>query len=155
MRGAGSLIWEYQRQFPEGATGATNRNMAIWGTTVIDAGGDNTMYAIDARNGKLVWETPVHGPEVARPRHFGPIIANGKIITGRQCQPAATHEACVVTAHDAATGKELWRARTIRAPGEPGDDSLGRRALEQRWHVGTWMVPSFDPVLGSSTSEHP
>ena len=143
----GERLWEYQRQFPEGSTGATNRNLAIWGTTVIDAGGDNTLYAIDARNGKLVWETPVHEPKTRARATSGPIIADGKIITGRQCQPDATHEACVVTAHDAATGKELWRARTIPRPGEPGDESWGGVPMEQRWHVGTWMVPSYDPVL--------
>ena len=77
----------------------------------------------------------------------GPIIANGKVITGRQCQPAATHDSCVITAHDAKTGKELWRTRTIPRKGEPGDESWGDVPMEQRWHVGTWMVPSYDPVL--------
>src|SRR5688572_28728578 len=34
----GELKWEYRR-FPEGR-GGTNRNLAIWGTTLIDAGAD-------------------------------------------------------------------------------------------------------------------
>ena len=143
----GSLLWEYQRQFPEGVQGGTNRNLAIWGTTLIDAGGDNSMYAIDARTGKLVWETQVLAPTLPARASSGPIIANGKVITGRQCQPAATHESCVITAHDAATGKELWRTRTIPRKGEPGDETWGDVPMEQRWHVGTWMVPSYDPVL--------
>ena len=109
-------------------SGGTNRNLAIWGTTLIDAGADNSMYAIDARTGKLVWETPVLEPTLPARASSGPIIANGKVITGRQCQPAATHESCVITAHDAATGKELWRTRTIPRKGEPGDETLGRRA---------------------------
>jgi len=127
--------------------GSTNRNLAIWGTTLIDAGGDNQIYAVDARTGKLVWETPVHGPKVRAHATSGPIIAGGKVITGRQCQPDATFEGCVVTAHDAATGKELWRTHTIPQPGEPGSESWGDVPLEQRWHVGTWMVPSYDPAL--------
>src|SRR3989441_2617577 len=32
-------------------------------------------------------------------------------------------------------------------PGEPGDETWGGVPLEQRWHVGTWMVPSYDPEL--------
>lgn len=144
---SGTLLWEYQRQFPEGVQGGTNRTLAIWGTTLIDAGGDNAMYAIDARTGKLVWETPVLDPKLPARASSGPIVANGKVITGRQCQPAATHESCVITAHDAATGKELWRTRTIPRPGEPGDESWGNVPMEQRWHVGTWMVPSYDPEL--------
>ena len=50
----GELLWEYQREFPEGVRGSTNRNMAIFGTTLIDSGGDNMIYAVDARTGKLV-----------------------------------------------------------------------------------------------------
>jgi alcohol dehydrogenase (cytochrome c) len=141
----GTLKWEYRR-FPEGR-GGTNRNLAIWGTTLIDAGADNSMYAIDARTGKLVWETAVLDPTLPARASSGPIIANGKVITGRQCQPQATHESCVITAHDAATGKELWRTRTIPRIGEPGDESWGDVPMDQRWHVGTWMVPSYDPDL--------
>jgi PQQ-dependent dehydrogenase (methanol/ethanol family) len=143
----GELKWEYKRTYPEGVRSGTNRNLAIWGTTLIDAGGDNTIYAIDARTGSLVWETKVLEPTLPARASSGPIIANGKVITGRQCQPAATHESCVVTAHDAKTGKELWRTRTIPRKGEPGDESWGDVPMEQRWHVGTWMVPSYDPVL--------
>jgi alcohol dehydrogenase (cytochrome c) len=143
----GELLWEYRRQFPEGVRGGTNRNLAIWGTTLIDAGGDNTMYALDARTGALVWQTPVLEPTLPARASSGPIIAGGKVITGRQCQPAATHESCVITAHDAETGKELWRTRTIPRKGEPGDETWGDVPMEERWHVGTWMVPSYDAVL--------
>jgi len=143
----GALLWEYKRQFPEGINGSTNRSLAIWGTTLIDAGGDNQIYAVDARTGTLVWQTPVHEPAVRAHATSGPLIAGGKVITGRQCQPDATFEGCVVTAHDAATGKELWRTHTIPQPGEPGNDSWGNVPMEQRWHVGTWMVPSYDPAL--------
>jgi alcohol dehydrogenase (cytochrome c) len=52
----------------------------------------------------------------------------------------------VIVAHDAKTGKELWRTRTIPRPGEPGDETWGDVPLNERWHVGTWMVPSYDPV---------
>ena len=69
------------------------------------------------------------------------------MITGRQCQPDAGNDSCVITAHDAKTGKELWRTRTIPRPGEPGDETWGNVPIEQRWHVGTWMVPSYDPEL--------
>ena len=55
----GDLIWENRRKLPEGVRGGTNRNMAIWGTTLIDASADNQMYAIDARTGSQVWETKV------------------------------------------------------------------------------------------------
>ena len=50
-------------------------------------------------------------------------------------------------AHDALTGAELWRRRTIPAPGEPGDETWGGVPFEERKHVGAWMVPSYDPAL--------
>jgi alcohol dehydrogenase (cytochrome c) len=143
----GTLLWEHKRQLPAGVRGATNRAIAIWGTTIVDGSSDNQMYAIDARTGQPVWETPILDPKAPASMSSGPIVANGKIIQGRQCQPAATHNACVITAHDAKTGKELWRTRTIPRPGEPGDESWGGVPLEERWHVGTWMVPSYDAVL--------
>ena len=61
--------------------------------------------------------------------------------------PQGGPAACVITAHDALTGAELWRTRTIQAPGEPGNETWGGVPFEQRGHVGSWMVPSFDPGL--------
>jgi PQQ-dependent dehydrogenase (methanol/ethanol family) len=141
----GDLLWENRRKLPEGVRGGTNRNIAIWGTTLIDAGADNQMYAIDARTGSLVWETKVLEATARASASSGPIIANGKVIEGRQCQPQAGNDACIVTAHDAKTGKEIWRTRTIPLPGEFGFDTWGDVPMTERWHVGTWMVPSYDP----------
>ena len=52
-----------------------------------------------------------------------------------------------MTAHDARTGKELWRTRTIPQKGEPGYESWGDVPDTTQWHVGTWMVPTYDPTL--------
>ena len=70
----GDLKWEYRRKYPGGVNGGTNRNMAIWGTTLIDAGADNAMYAVDARTGELVWETQVLKAGVRANAGSGPII---------------------------------------------------------------------------------
>jgi len=78
---------------------------------------------------------------------FDLIIANGKVISGRGCEPEGSPAACVIMAHDARTGRELWRRRTIAAPGEEGGDSWGDLPDDERWHVGSWMVPSYDPEL--------
>jgi alcohol dehydrogenase (cytochrome c) len=143
----GDLIWEYQRKLPEGARRSTKRNIAIHGNSIISTSSHNHVFALDAQTGALQWETQVLDPSLPANASSGPIVANGKIIAGRQCQPGATHEGCIITAHDAKTGKELWRTRTIPRPGEPGDETWGKVPMEQRWHVGTWMVPSYDPEL--------
>src|SRR5256714_7721219 len=121
----GDLIWEYKRKLPEGRNSKTTRTMAMWGTTLINASSDNFLYALDMATGKIVWETAVLDPKMRAPTSGGPIVANGKVITGRQCQPDATPDSCVVTAHDPKTGKELRRFRTIPGPRHPGAGTFG------------------------------
>ena len=149
----GELIWEYKRDLPQDVTHfllvpSINRNIAIYGNLIIDTSVDDFVYALDAKTGKLAWEKRiVDYREDSAQETSGPIIANGKIISGRGCEYKATPNGCVITAHDAKTGKELWRTRTIPKPGEPGDETWGGLPDSQRRHVGTWMVPSFDPAL--------
>ena len=96
----------------------------------------------------MVWETQVLDyHENAAMQGAGPIIADGKAVSGRSCLPRGGPEACVVVAHDALTGAEVWRRRLIPGPGEPGDESWGGVPFEERTHVGAWMVPSYDPAL--------
>ncbi|HEY5665168.1 MAG TPA: PQQ-binding-like beta-propeller repeat protein [Gammaproteobacteria bacterium] len=145
---SGFVLWEYERELPGTRRGGgADRTLAMWGQLIINASNDNAMYAVDALTGELVWETQVLDSDLPAHASGGPIVADGKVIQGRQCQPGATHEGCVITAHDAETGEELWRTRTIPRPGEPGDESWGDVPLEERWHVGSWMVPSYDPEL--------
>ena len=151
----GDLRWEYRRDRPDdledymlGVLTDLNRNIAIHGTHIIDTSGDDYVFALDAASGELAWETEILDYRVnPANQSSGPIIADGKIISGRGCTPRGGPNACVIVAHDAATGEELWRRRTIPAPGEPGDESWGGVPFEERRHVGAWMVPSYDPEL--------
>ena len=151
----GDLLWEYRRDRPEDLTdyivtalSEGNRNLAIHGGLIIDTSNDGYVFAVEAATGRLAWETRIVDYRV-HPAHqtSGPIIAGGKVVSGRGCIPRAGPEACVITAHDARTGAELWRTRMVPAPGEPGDETWGGVPFEQRRHVGAWMVPSFDPEL--------
>jgi PQQ-dependent dehydrogenase (methanol/ethanol family) len=149
---SGDLLWEYRRSLPSDLgqyfpVPSINRNLAIYGDTIIDTSADDFVYAVDARTGELRWETRILDYRRGAQQTSGPIIANGKIVSGRGCEPEGSPEACVVTAHDARSGEELWRRRTIAAPGEPGGDSWGDIPDADRWHVGSWLVPSYDPEL--------
>ena len=151
----GDLIWEHRRNVPDdvgeyllGALATNNRNIAIYGRLIIDTTVDDHIHALDAVTGEMVWETQVLDYRVnPATQGAGPIIANGKVVSGRSCQPRGGPQACVVVAHDAVTGEELWRRRLIPGPGEPGDESWGSVPFEERFHVGAWMVPSYDPEL--------
>ncbi len=151
----GDLIWEHRRDNPEdvyskvgGFLSENNRNLAIYGRLIIDTSVDDHVFALDAATGDLAWDTEILD-YTTHPalQGSGPIIAGGKVISGRSCMELGGPDACVITAHDAATGAELWRRRTIPAPGEPGDETWGDVPFEDRKHVGTWMVPSYDPEL--------
>ncbi|MXY16803.1 MAG: PQQ-binding-like beta-propeller repeat protein [Acidobacteria bacterium] len=151
----GDLLWEYRRDRPDDLTeyiitplSEGNRNLAIHDNLIIDTSTDGYVFALEAATGRLAWETRIVDYKV-HPAHqtSGPIIANGKVVSGRGCIPKAGPEACFIAAHDAATGAELWRTRLVPAPGEPGDETWGGVPFEDRRHVGSWMVPSYDPEL--------
>ena len=151
----GDLLWEYRRDRPDDlddyiAAGLSEakRNIAIYGDRIISTSADDHVYALDAATGELAWETEILD-YTRNPAHqsSGPIVAGGKVVSGRGCMPEGGPDACVVVAHDAETGDEVWRTRLIPAPGEPGDESWGGIPFERRTHVGAWMVPSYDPEL--------
>ena len=151
----GDLLWEYRRERPDdlddhvaAALSEAKRNIAIYGDRIISTSADDYVYALDAATGRLAWETQILD-YTKNPAHqsSGPIVAGGKVVSGRGCMPEGGPEACVVVAHDAQTGEEVWRTRLIPAPGEPGDETWGDVPFEERRHVGAWMVPSYDPEL--------
>ena len=151
----GDLIWEHRRDRPNdlgdymiGTLIDTNRNIAIHGELIIDTSMDDHIFALHAETGEMVWDTEILDYRVNPANQTsGPIIAGGKVFSGRSCDPRGGPNGCVITAHDAATGEELWRRRLIPAPGEPGDETWGDVPFEERAHVGSWMAPSYDPAL--------
>ena len=150
----GDLVWQHRRNLPEdvydfvGGNARNNRNIAIHGRFIINTSDDNYAFALDAETGEIAWETRIFDYRETPAGHSsGPIIADGRIVSGRSCRPRGGPETCVVVAHDALTGEELWRRRTVPAPGEPGDETWGGVPYEQRIHVGTWMPASYDPEL--------
>ena len=160
----GDLIWEYRRPIPQdlynqvGGNARNNRNLAIYQNLIINTSDDNHVFALDAETGDTVWETRIFDYKVNSATHSsGPIIADGRVISGRSCRPWGGPDACIIAAHDARTGAELWRRRLIPRPGESGDETWGDLPYEQRQHVGSWMVPSYDPqsrliILGTSVT---
>jgi len=146
----GDLIWEYRRELPEEGLGLViTRSIGIWEDKIILLTKDSYIIALDATTGQVVWETQIreHGTGY---QTSGPIIANGKAFSGRNCgninQPGQAGD-CFVTAHDLESGEELWRFYTIPQPGTPGDETWMDVPYEARKHVGTWITPSYDPEL--------
>jgi len=149
---SGELLWQHRRAIPKDIGKFlpfwdTNRNLAIYGRLIIANGADDYLYALDAETGEQVWETRILDYRKGAKQSSGPIIADGLAITGRSCEPEGGPDACVITAHDATTGKEVWRTSTIARGDDPNDATWGGLPLDKRMQVGAWMNASYDPEL--------
>src|SRR5262249_943150 len=122
----GNLCWEYRPERPAGAApggaegGGVQRNIAIFGDKVFTATGDAHLIALDARTGKVVWDVAVADRKLGYQYTAGPIVVRGKVIAGLTGCSRYKDDGGFTSAHDAQTGKEIWRTSSIARPGEPG-----------------------------------
>src|SRR5437867_9373526 len=169
----GDLIWEYRPeaaqalapapantgaeqtaiprlgQRPAGGGGdegrGIQRNIAIYGDKIFGTTNDAHIVAVDARTGKLVWDTKVADSKLGYEYTSGPIVVRGKVIAGITGCGRYKEDVCFISGHDAATGKELWRTSTIARPGEPGGNTWGDLPLTFRAGGDAWIPGSYDP----------
>jgi PQQ-dependent dehydrogenase (methanol/ethanol family) len=140
----GDLIWEYERDYPQGvvSTAARSKSLGIYEDMIYFGAPDGFLVALDAQTGKLRWETKVDNGQITA---GGLLVADGKVISNRTCLQGK-REFCFIAAHDAKTGKEVWRFYVTAAPGEPGGDTWGQVPVADR-AAGPWGLPgSYDPV---------
>jgi alcohol dehydrogenase (cytochrome c) len=146
----GDLLWEYRPESAkgQGASGDGNgvqRNIAIFGDKVFGATNDAHIIALDARTGKLAWDTRVADSKLGYGYTSGPIVVRGKVIAGMTGCSRYKEDVCFISAYDAATGKEMWRTSTIARPGEPGGETWGDLPLSLRAGSDAWIPGSYDP----------
>jgi len=136
----GATIWEYKRPVAANvASQGRTKSLAIFQDVILYTAPDSHVVGIDARTGQMRWETKVD----TRGNTSGPLVAEGKVISGGAC--SGNRANCYISAHDALTGKEVWRFYTTPAAGEPGDESWGGAAVNNR-QASTWGLPgSYDP----------
>ena len=108
---------------------------------------DARLVALDARNGKLVWDVAVADREKGFTNTSGPIVINGKVLQGLARCERFGPERCYISAYDAATGKQVWKFHTVAESGERNGDTWGN--VENRFRKGgeTWITGSYDPDL--------
>jgi alcohol dehydrogenase (cytochrome c) len=132
---SGTLLWEFRRG------GARNsKSFAIYDDMVYYPASDGSIVALDARTGAIRWETrAVNGGALTG----GLVMAGDKVLSGRTCTAQA---GCYIAAHDAKTGKELWKFYTAAGADDPvGDKSWGGAPVEGR-RASTWgLTGSYDP----------
>ena len=136
---------------PAGAGGGDDggrgiqRNIAIYSDKIFGTTNDAHIVALDARTGKLAWDTRVADSRMGYSYTSGPIVVRGKVIAGITGCSRYKDDVCFITGHDAATGKELWRTSTVARPGEPGGNTWGDLPLTFRAGSDAWISGTYDP----------
>ncbi len=143
--------------------GNNNRGVAIEGGRLFMGTIDAKLVALDAKTGKLLWETQIADPEKGYSETMAPAVVDGKVLIGTNGGEYGVRG--FVKAFDAADGKLLWTFYTIPDKGHEGvwavNDATGRDmhrdiAAEKKMLAekgsdfyqtlggGVWMTPAID-----------
>ena len=124
--------------------GYVNRGLAMLGDTLFMAAIDAHLIAIDARNGRPLWDTAVADAKSGYALTLAPLVVKDKVIVGTAGGDYGIRG--FIAAYDIHTGKEVWRFYVVPEPREPGGSSWGGNS----WREGggpVWITGSYDPVL--------
>lgn len=147
----GDQIWEYRRNMPEEIWERIEvertRTLSIYEDKILYASPDGYVLALGIDNGELYWETQAHDFHDGVEHSTGPMVAAGKMITGRNCDDGGeVRETCFIAAHDAETGREVWRFNVAAGSNEPGGETWADKPDGTR-ACAPWGNPaSYDPV---------
>jgi alcohol dehydrogenase (cytochrome c) len=103
---------------------------------------DGNLIALNAADGKVVWETPVASPSSGYSITGAPLAVNGVVIVG--VSGGEFRIRGFLAAYDA-FGQQKWKFYTIPGPGEFGHETWENDA----WRAGgggTWVTGSYDPA---------
>ena len=124
-------------------SGARAKTIAIGFDMVYWTSPDSSLVALDARTGERRWEAKTE----TRGATQGAIVAGDKVISGGAC--GGKHENCFIDAHDAKTGKLLWKFMTAAETGQPGGNTWGGLPDDKRV-AGPWgLAGTYDPSTNS------
>ena len=161
----GKEFWHYKHKmgaFTTFCCGPNNRGVAIEGGKLFMGTLDAKMVALDAKTGKLLWETEIADPEKGYSETMAPTVVEGKVLIGTNGGEYGIRG--FVKAFDSATGKLLWTFYTIPEKGHEGvwaeNDATGRNmkrdiaaekaqlardsSFYQTLGGGVWMNPAVD-----------
>lgn len=142
----GKQFWEYDYPVPKQALRTVccdmvNRGVGLYGNQVFMATLDSHVVALDARTGKVDWNTAIAPSGEGDAMTTAPLIVKGKVIVGDGGGEYGGRG--FIEALDTKTGAEKWRWYTVPAPNQPGGNTWpGKTYL--RGGGSPWMPGSYD-----------
>jgi quinohemoprotein ethanol dehydrogenase len=157
----GTSLWQFEPQADLKAARSAccdivNRGVAVWQGKVYVAAFDGVLYALDARDGKVIWKTPtIEDTQRAYSVTGAPQVAGKVVVIGNGGSEYDSRG--YVSGYDLETGKMAWRFYTV--PGDPSKP-YESKALEmaastwkgkEYWRLGgganAWDAINYDPEL--------
>ncbi len=156
---SGELLWSYDPKVPRewgayACCDVVNRGVAIWEGKVYVAALDGRLVALEAKNGKLVWERLTIDSKWHYTITGAPRIAKGRVLIGNGGGEYGVRG--YVSAYDAQTGKLVWRFYTVPGdPAKPFEQPILAQAAKtwtgEWWKIGgggtVWDAIVYDPEL--------
>lgn len=110
----GQQIWHFKHDMGPITTyccGPNNRGVAVYGDMLFMGTLDAKMLGLDAKTGKLIWETELADPELGYSETMAPTVANGKVLIGTNGGEYGIRG--FVKALDWKTGEVIWTFDTV------------------------------------------
>jgi len=158
----GRILWEFdpklRLELAKGPSYAAriNRGVAVWEGVIYLGAADCRLIAIDAAQGKKLWESSVCDPEQGGGAYItaAPRVGGGMVFSGYGGSEWGVWGSLV--AFDAKTGEERWRFWTLPRDPMLGDKGKGRDIATKTWTRGwareagatVWEGIRYDPVTG-------
>ena len=161
----GEEYWHYKHKMGPITTfccGPNNRGVAIDGDRLFMGTLDAKLVALDAKTGKVLWETQIADPDKGYSETMAPTVVNGKVLIGTNGGEYGIRG--FVKAFDEKDGHLMWTFYTIPDKGQEGvwatKDASGRdlkrdiaaekaalakdSSFFDKLGGGVWMTPSID-----------
>jgi alcohol dehydrogenase (cytochrome c) len=149
----GDLLWQYSHPLAQGAAPNHKRGIALYGDNVYMGTSDAHVIAVNAKTGKLAWDTEIADFTRRESVSAGPLIARGVVMIGTTgTGVGAALGGPQIVGLDADTGAVEWRVHTIAQPGTPGGDSWNGVPVDKRSGASVWNTGSYDPALRTPRS---